>query len=890
MAQVPEYGLQQEMPQANVAPVAMHVPQDNALLHYQEQVSQPNRELEGIVRKAAEEMDKARVTDAETQLYKFMIDRRMGENGYNKLKLQQAMEPDADGNSLPDREDIAMQERIKEITKEMGLNLRQQEMFGQRAQSYRRQQYGTASQHMFQEAQAYRIKMQEGKREAAIQSAGLHFDEMEGVAADLARAQEAAAEMMRGADERSVLNAQRSAADSVVGAAIDGAISASSSDVRNIHQANALLEQFSPFMTPAKIAEYRAKIDKVKDDVDTTSIAEDLNRVARPMQMGPIMLANEAIIEQNGFVATGKEKAAAIYVFGEGVVPQETRGRHSEVVEETDEKGNKVKNARVIVGRYRDGSLPPEPKRAYGVSQIQIGNARFTAEKLLGEKFDEEKFRNDATSDGRAYNFRLGQAFFGEMLRKAKGDVALAVAYYHDGETVVNEARKRAQTEGGKWVDYLGPEGRDYVASVMARIRKKARGDVYDASGNKVDPLNVRECAAARRYYSQIDVENLIATRAAQGDVACGKAMYDPDFKAEIIRKTLDRQRIEADDYRVKQSNLMAQAATLALQGKELPAELASQMTYAQIERVGELRTKALNRDGSGDLSYAMRLSNSLHQEFLNYSEDDMRLALSRCPRAQARLLEQAWYKNREDQQMAQQGRVNRIAAAQAGQIDASFQAKRSTVQGEVKALLEDDDVEKLGGTDGVEMLTTAMLPGIARRMQSEGIKPDEASVREYVRKVLNDNYRINGFFTTSIKPIFKLGVGDLPSDGKDDVLDNMKALAKMNFGITGREPSDGEIMEAFIDFMTSPYPRLDASRLTLSEAALNDLKKKYPRDNNTRILRRYFRDRVDGVVPVATPKKVRVVTSEELMPEGGINSVLLGNVGGEDVWVGQFD
>lgn len=107
-----------------------------------------------------------------------------------------------------------------------------------------------------------------------------------------------------------------------------------------------------------------------------------------------------------------------------------------------------------LVGRYRDGSMPPPTKRAYGVGQMQVGTAKETAEKH-GIPWDENKFFND-----REYNLNLANAHQGD-LEKKYGDKTIARAAYHSGQGTVDKAIQKYGREG--FAQGLGPEGRAYI-------------------------------------------------------------------------------------------------------------------------------------------------------------------------------------------------------------------------------------------------------------------------------------------------------------------------------------------------------------------------------------------------------------------------------------------
>lgn len=121
-----------------------------------------------------------------------------------------------------------------------------------------------------------------------------------------------------------------------------------------------------------------------------------------------------------------------------------------------------------LVGHYRDGTMPEASKRAYGVSQMQIGTARNVA-KAHGIQWDEAKFLHD-----KAYNAALGDNHMDDLRKTYNGNERLAQAAYHSGEPIVNRAV--AKYGQANFTQGLGPEGRNYVAQV--------------GGGNKAGPGN----------------------------------------------------------------------------------------------------------------------------------------------------------------------------------------------------------------------------------------------------------------------------------------------------------------------------------------------------------------------------------------------------------------
>lgn len=95
---------------------------------------------------------------------------------------------------------------------------------------------------------------------------------------------------------------------------------------------------------------------------------------------------------------------------------------------------------------------------AIGVMQVMPGTAPEAA-RLAGVKWDEGRYRNDA-----AYNQKIGEAYFKEMLRQFK-DPEVAAAAYNAGPGAV----RKALAKDGNYLDHLSPETKGYVANFRAR-------------------------------------------------------------------------------------------------------------------------------------------------------------------------------------------------------------------------------------------------------------------------------------------------------------------------------------------------------------------------------------------------------------------------------------
>ena len=847
MAQVPEYGLQQVAPQGSVSPVSMNTPTYDALNHYAGQMGRAVDEFSGVVKQAAEKMDQARVAEAETELYKFMTDRKAGDNGYLKLKLQDALNPDDDGNSLPDREDFAMQRRIEELMG--GLNARQREMFKQRAQSYRRQQYGASSQHLYQEAQAYMKASNANLLGEAMRSVATGYKEMDTIASSLARAQEAMLAMNPGVNEDMQISLNREAADKVLGSAIDSALAACDQDPDALRDAENVMSQMGHLMNPEASAKYSDKIRKVKDVFDLDAGSRRINEALRAPDMGPLTLAFGGVLATNGNVPLDKIPQASNYLFSRLFVMMESGGKQA--VETVNAAGEKVFT--VQIGRRSNGELPEdESEWSYGVSQIQKGNAKYAAEQLLHVKWDEKLFMGTSEA-ARQYNLSLGQAFFGEMLRKAKGDLLLAAAYYHSGETKVNKAVAKGKAEGKDWAQFLGPDGRKYVADFKERLYKLRDDTVKRPDGSVVDQFNVREVAAHRGSFSQLAVEKWIAANAPI-DTTCARAAIDPVFRDNLIKKTMDRQKIEQDDYVNTQTNLLAQATDLIVQGKAVPASITSQLTFAQQQRLNKFEHEFQNNIDTGDLGYASYLYGVGSANFLAMNESEMKLAVRQCPKAQREQLTAAWYKHQQEVAMAANAAADNNAALNNGVIRAPFQVQTGMIRQQLNLLLSADPKRKKAfGEGGIERAIAVLQPTISQEMQMAGTKPDEAAVRNFIREYLNRSYAVDGFFgVVNGKSVFDLKADDLPDSGPDDARKIIEQLTRNRMGIGYQgEITPEMMMQTFQYLMLAPRPQIRFAGLKINREMWDDINNDAPNDASyVRRLRRYLAYRIAGVKP----------------------------------------
>lgn len=196
------------------------------------------------------------------------------------------------------------------------------------------------------------------------------------------------------------------------------------------------------------------------------------------------------------------------------IVRQESNGR------QVDAQGNP------LVGRDRNGQVPSAARggAAIGVSQIQEATARETAQKH-GLQWSPDAWKNN-----RDYNYQLGLLHFQDRVEARGGNVLQAAADYHSGPKNVNRAIAEHGPEA--FAAGLGPEGQNYVSTVMQRMGGLA--STFGAPPPAFDTGPYKYAANLEGKAAQLEATPFSAsfTQAALPDRPKPQEMAAPDFSA----------------------------------------------------------------------------------------------------------------------------------------------------------------------------------------------------------------------------------------------------------------------------------------------------------------------------------------------------------------------
>lgn len=787
------------------------------------------------VQKVQEDIDNSRVLDKLTQLRRFALDRRAGDNGFLKLHGQQALLPDDDGRGLADREDLQMRNYSDALMQD--LTAAQKRKFKNQAASIFQQQYGFALQHVFVENEKYDVDTRVAAIDDAMRTISLSADQPDIVSENLASIDSAIDYLAQkqGLDvyqKRQLRNDYFGKLSSMVTA--QALLDAESNpdavyvaqnfnnDHRHEIPATTLVQNNQQIQTQIKANRVSSLVRGYRD----AQSAANTNRTLARMGLA---------LDGQGRIQERDVKSAAVKIMSLGIVPQESGGRQFS----TDPSGIE----QTLVGRYEDGTLPPEDQRAYGLSQIQIGNAKFAADWIRKNedasfKWDQSKFMNDPD-----YNRRVGNAWLTHLLQTYGGDTTKAIAAYHNGETEVNAAIKKAEKEGnpGQWLKHLGPRGQEYVANVTKRLQTSLSNPVKDANGRAVSYFSPQYFRAERQWDTNADIRRYV--HEVMPDTQVDYNLEDTAVQA-VVR---EQERLKAD-YVTEQTNIRNQLIDQIASGQAPNQQLLSQLTLAA---QGELMTRYKQitaGDTSGDLALAATYLGDENALF-GLSEEDMKAVAFASPAEQGKLIQEKWYKQRAKLSGEANAAGQRALAAQAGMpLDADYAVSASKVRSALEVVMpkEFNALDK----DGKDQLVASVLPAIWEAAQTGSVKfKTDTEVSKWLENFVSRNVVPPGILTQG-KTVFTLRYGDLRNRGRSDaqpVARRMAAQIRLYNGGSTDGISEEEVVSTVRQLLLGRTLPIDTSQLELDadtvEYVQNIFRQQNGRDpNNMETLRWYMR------------------------------------------------
>lgn len=835
MPRIPEYGNYQVSPTVGNYSAAQAKDFAPANPYDPDALAAPLARASVAVQKVQEGIDNSRVLDKLTQLRRFALDRRAGDNGFLKLHGQQALLPDDDGRGLADREDLQMRNYSDVLMQD--LTAAQKRKFKNQAASIFQQQYGFALQHVFVENEKYDVDTRVAAIDDAMRTISLSADQPDIVSENLASIDSAIDYLAQkqGLDvyqKRQLRNDYFGKLSSMVTA--QALLDAESNpdavyvaqnfnnDHRHEIPATTLVQNKQQIQTQIKANRVNSLVRGYRD----VQSAANTNRTLARMGLA---------LDGQGRIQERDVKSAAVKIMSLGIVPQESGGRQFS----TDPSGIE----QTLVGRYEDGTLPPEDQRAYGLSQIQIGNAKFAADWIRKNedasfKWDQSKFMNDPN-----YNRRVGNAWLTHLLQTYGGDTTKAIAAYHNGETEVNAAIKKAEKEGnpGQWLKHLGPRGQEYVANVTKRLQTSLSNPVKDANGRAVSYFSPQYFRAERQWDTNADIRRYV--HEVMPDTQVDYNLEDTAVQA-VVR---EQERLKAD-YVTEQTNIRNQLIDQIASGQAPNQQLLSQLTLAAQGEVMTRYKQITAGDTSGDLALAATYLGDENALF-GLSEEDMKAVAFASPAEQGKLIQEKWYKQRAKLSGEANAAGQRALAAQAGMpLDADYAVSASKVRSALEVVMpkEFNELDK----DGKDQLVASVLPAIWEAAQIGNVKfKTDTEVSQWLQGYVSRNVVPPGVIAQG-KTVFTLRYGDLRNRGRSDaqpVAQRMAAQIRLYNGGSTDGISDEEVVSTVRQLLLGRTLPIDTSQLELDadtvEYVQNAFRRQNGRDpNNMETLRWYMR------------------------------------------------
>lgn len=162
-----------------------------------------------------------------------------------------------------------------------------------------------------------------------------------------------------------------------------------------------------------------------------------------------------------------------------------------------------------LVGRNKDGSLPPVNQRAYGIAQIQVGTANNARRKRGLSAVSQDQLQNNVEKNLQTWGLVMSDLF------SKYGDWDLAILAYHQGEATVD----RAIAGKGK----IGPQGQAYLKKISK---------ISGVTGNQ----RFQEVKSDAQLEGERQVEQILKLRSRLNYQTDSPIPNDPKGREEIIR------------------------------------------------------------------------------------------------------------------------------------------------------------------------------------------------------------------------------------------------------------------------------------------------------------------------------------------------------------------
>lgn len=433
--------------------------------------------------------NQVRVNDAMNQARQKALDLTFDPtSGYQAKRGANALQPDDNGQALPQAYGSQLGQSIDAISST--LTPAQQRVFRMQAADLQTNFVGGVQSHMLQQSQQYALSVQDTNQKLAGAEAAQYWrqdDKINGTP-----------NPQTGQVEGGLVHQAQAAAYAT-------------SKLTGMDSQEAILQAGSSV--------HRAVIQSALENGDPMYAMNYLNGHAKAMTTQDILSVQSAVTQQgNAMLAQGvvSQQVAKIQP---AIVPTDYDRLHNLVA--GAESGNRETNP--------DGSTVTSSKGAQGVMQVMPGTANDP-----GFGVRPAATLPDGTVDP-VDRARMGRDYLDTMVKRYNGNVAQALAAYHDGPGAVDKAIADAKSvdEPGIWLQSanIGDAGRAYVTSIMGKYGVPGGGapqmptkddfvqGAIAALGPNASPASIavtRQTADAR-YTTLVESRNELGDQALRG-------------------------------------------------------------------------------------------------------------------------------------------------------------------------------------------------------------------------------------------------------------------------------------------------------------------------------------------------------------------------------------
>lgn len=690
------------------------------------------KDVAGVAAKELDEANDALFTAKDAELRQYLIRQKQDKDtGFMNLHEENALKPDENGASLPDRVLSAASDYRESLMD--GWSTAQKAAFRAKTNELLTQQYGVATDHLFKENEKYRVSASNARAAAASVNAQLNYTDPTAIEDALRVGEEEARKQSKiggltADDEEYAVRRMKGA---IISKVISAAVDAAESDDQAIFTAKGIIGKYGKYLNPDDVIKLNAVIQKKFDSVEASQIGTDFfkKQVASRQSIFRVAaslfttgadgkaVANPAAMDMQD-ISTYEQAHGVAQVFSNAIVQQESGGLHFD----TDANGNKV----VRQGKKKDGTLTG----AFGLMQMTRGAYEYVEKKVYGREPTEPGWLRVKNTP--ELNKQYGTDYFALMLAQF-GSVPKALAAYNAGPGRVSEAVK---AYGADWLAHMPEETRGYVPQILNRLKSEQISGFTRSDGSKISALNSPQ-EFARQYYKQVP-EAVIREqlRKQYPQLAASESKLDATV-AVVVKK----QKEAVDAFAVDQSNTTARLLEKFGATGQVDHSLLNRLTLqAQSEVMKIIKEREAGNVAGGDIMLLGRYQNNPADVFTNKATNqpvsigEAKVIISQLPPEWQRDAAQKYAamtaqigKSRNDADM-------NLAALQGGFVSPGYDTTTlSSTKQALKTL--DPDTFKDADKDDPKSLAVAVATNwaIAEAVaEAPGSKPPEPGTNEF--------------------------------------------------------------------------------------------------------------------------------------------------------------